>query len=48
MYEAPSAELVFAESGELMNGILDSGNQGQEWTENERSIDSLFNGLKSK
>ena len=47
MYEAPRAELVFAESGELMNGVLDSGNQGQEWTENERSIDSLWGGLMS-
>ena len=45
MYEAPRAELVFVDAGELMNGILNSG--GQEWTENERSIDSLYGGLMS-
>ncbi len=46
MYEAPRVELVFAEAEELLNDVLDSGNSGNnEWTENERSIDSLLDGL---
>ena len=40
MYEAPRVELVFVDAGELMSGVLDSGNK--DWTDNERSIDLIY------
>lgn len=49
MYEAPRIQFVLAEAENLMNDVLgsvNSGNSGNnEWTENERSIDSLFDDL---
>ena len=49
MYEAPRIQFVLAEAEDLMNDVLgsvNSGNSGNnEWTENERSIDSLLDGL---
>ena len=39
MYEAPKAELLFPDAGELMNGFLESGTPDgpvSEWTENEK------------
>ena len=46
MYEAPRAELVFAEAENLMNDLMNSANTGEnEWTENERSVDSLLGDL---
>jgi len=50
MYEAPSVERVFVESGVLMNnGLLNSGNTGNNgWTENERCIDDILGDLLRK
>ena len=49
MYEAPRVDLVFAEAEGLMNDVLNSANSGNsgnnEWTENERCIDDLLDGL---